>query len=387
MMKADKRFTLYRIGISIGIALLIGYIIVFISSVPSTNIAFLKKMKEAFDSANEAYKYFLTGALIRWRFTGAAFNQSGFIQWINESVPIIITGLAVSMVFTAKQFNIGAEGQMFLGAAVATAVAIYFPGVPFISTFFVLLVAVSVGAGFAAIPGFMKSKLKASELVTSLMLNYVAFFMGLFIIKTFLRDTSAGSLVSLEFQQQAMLPLLNERYRWHIGIFFALGMTALIWFIMKKTTWGYKVKLIGDNIKFAEYSGINSSKMIFQVQVAAGAVAGSAGIIELLGYHGRFLWLFSPGYGWDGIIIATLARNNPLFVPLAALFLSYIRVGAKIMGRYTNIAPEIVAILQAVIILLVTAEAFLAKWKQKSINKEATRNENTTTPVQVGEAK
>ena len=120
---------------------------------------------------------------------------------------------------------------------------------------------------------------------------------------------------------------------------------------------------------------------------AGGAVAGSAGIIELLGYHGRFLWLYSPGYGWDGIIIATLARNNPLFVPLAALFLSYIRVGAKIMGRYTNIAPEIVAILQAVIILLVTAEAFLAKWKQRSINKEATQNEASETPVQVGEAR
>jgi simple sugar transport system permease protein len=291
------------------------------------------------------------------------------------------------MVFTAKQFNIGAEGQMFLGAAVATAVAIYFPGIPFISTLLVILTAMAVGAGFASIPGFMKAKLKASEMVTSLMLNYVAFFMGLFIIKTFLRDTEAGSLVSLEFQQQTMLPLLNERYRWHIGIFIALGMTVLVWFIMKKTTWGYKVKLIGDNIKFAEYSGINSSKMVFQVQVAAGAVAGSAGIIELLGYHGRFLWLYSPGYGWDGIIIATLARNNPLFVPLAALFLSYIRVGAKIMGRYTNIAPEIVAILQAVIILLVTAEAFLAKWKQRSINKEATQSETNDTPVQVGEVR
>jgi len=384
-MKSDKRFTLFRIAISVGIALLIGYVIVFISSIPSGDMEWIKKMKEAFDGANEAYKYFLTGALVKWRASGASFNQSGFIQWINEAVPIIITGLAVAIVFTAKQFNIGAEGQMFLGAAIATAVAIYFPGIPFVSTVIVILTAMFVGAGFAAIPGYMKARLKASELVTSLMLNYVAFFMGLFIIKTFLRDTQAGSLVSLAFQKQTMLPLLNERYQWHIGIFFALGLTVLVWFIMKKTTWGYKVKMIGDNIKFAEYSGINSSKMIFQVQVVSGAVAGTAGIIELLGYHGRFLWLYSPGYGWDGIIIATLARNNPLFVPLAALFLSYIRVGAKIMGRYTSIAPEIVAILQAVIILLVTAEAFLAKWKQKSINKAATRSEKMTTPVEVGE--
>ncbi|HPR97515.1 MAG TPA: ABC transporter permease [Thermotogota bacterium] len=375
-MKSKDRFTVYRIGISIGIALLIGYIIIYISSIPSGDMSFWAKMKEAFDSANNAYKYFLTGALIKWRSSGAAFNEGGAIQWINEASPIIITGLAISMVFTAKQFNIGAEGQMFLGAAIATAVAIYFPGIPVVSSVIVILVAMLAGAGYAAIPGVMKSKLNASELVTSLMLNYVAVFMGLFLIKTFLRDTSAGSLVSLPFTEEAMFPLLNERYKLHIGIFFAIGMTGLIWFIMKKTTWGYKVKLIGDNKNFAEYSGINSKKMILQVQVAAGAVAGSAGIIELLGYHGRFLWLYSPGYGWDGVIIATLARNNPLFVPLAAFFLSYIRVGAKIMGRYTDIAPEIVSILQAVIILLVTAEAFLSKWKQRSINKEATEADN-----------
>jgi simple sugar transport system permease protein len=375
-MKSKDRFTVYRIGISVGIALFIGYIIIYISSIPSGDMSFWEKMREAFDSANNAYKYFLTGAIIKWRRSGAAFNEGGAIQWINEAAPIIITGLAISMVFTAKQFNIGAEGQMFLGAAVATAVAIYFPGIPFISTVVVILVAMLTGAGFAYIPGVMKSKLNASELVTSLMLNYVAVFMGLFLIKTFLRDTSAGSLVSLPFKEPTMLPLLNERYKLHIGIFIALIMTGIVWFIMKKTTWGYKVKMIGDNQNFAEYSGINSKKMILQVQVAAGAVAGTAGIIELLGYHGRFLWLYTPGYGWDGIIIATLARNNPLFVPVAALFLSYIRVGAKIMGRYTDIAPEIVSILQAVIILLVTAEAFLSKWKQRSINKEATEADN-----------
>ncbi len=106
---------------------------------------------------------------------------------------------------------------------------------------------------------------------------------------------------------------------------------------------------------------------------------------RLIGYHGRFLWLFSPGYGWDGIIIATLARNNPLFVPIAALFLSYIRVGAKTMGRYTNIPPEIVSILQATIILLVTAEAFLSRLRQKAIEKEAKANEPNNVAVAGGD--
>ena len=150
-MKSKDRFTVYRIGISVGIALLIGYIIIYISSIPSGDMSFWEKMREAFDSANNAYKYFLTGAIIKWRRSGAAFNEGGAIQWINEAAPIIITGLAISMVFTAKQFNIGAEGQMFLGAAVATAVAIYFPGIPFISTVVVILVAMLTGAGFLPI--------------------------------------------------------------------------------------------------------------------------------------------------------------------------------------------------------------------------------------------
>lgn len=385
-MKPFRRFQLYRTAIAIAIALGIGYLIIFFSSMPSGDIEFSAKIQQAFQETNEAFKLFILGPLVKWRRGVPGFNIRGFIQWINESVPIIITGLAVSLVFSAKQFNIGAEGQLFIGAVGASFAAIYFPAIPIIQPIIVILTAMLFGAGWATIPAVMKSKLKASELVTSLMMNYVAFFMGLFLIKTFLRDTTAGSLVSLPFKDTASLPFLNERYKWHIGIIIAIGLAILVWFILKRTTWGYKVRLLGDNKKFAHYSGIKTSKMIFQVQVVSGAVAGAAGIIELMGLHGRFLWLFSPGYGWDGIIIATLARNNPLMVPFAALFLSYIRVGAKIMGRTTNIAPEIVSILQATIILLVTAEAFLSRWRQKAIEKEA-RSSEPVAAEEAGESK
>ena len=384
-MKPFRRFQLYRTVIAILIALAIGYLIIFFSSMPTGDLALGEKIQQAFKDANEAFKLFILGPLVKWRRGVPGFNISGFIQWINESVPIIITGLAVALVFSAKQFNIGAEGQLFVGAVGASFAAIYFPAIPIIQPIVVILVAMLCGAGWATVPAIMKSKLKASELVTSLMMNYVAFYMGLFVIKTFIRDTSAGSLVSLPFKSTAMLPLLNSRYKWHIGILIAFGMAVLIWFVLKRTTWGYKVRLLGDNQNFAHYSGIKTSRTVFQVQVVSGAVAGVAGILELIGIHGRFLWLYSPGYGWDGIIIATLARNNPLMVPFAALFLSYIRVGAKIMGRTTNIAPEIVSILQATIILLVTAEAFLEKWRQRAIEKEARSTESVA--PEAGEAR
>ncbi|ACR79949.1 ABC transporter permease [Kosmotoga olearia] len=384
-MKNIKRYEVYRTILAIAIALLLGYLLIFFTSMPKGDMPLGEKLKEAFQAANKAFKVFLTSPLVKERRGKVLFNLRGFIQWMNESVPIIITGLAVSLVFTAKQFNIGAEGQLFIGAAVASFAAIYFPAIPIIHPIVVILLASLTGAAWASVPAIMKSKLNASELVTSLMMNYVALYMGLFIIKVFLRDPNAGQLVSLPYKETSMLFLINSRYRWHIGIIIALVMSFLLWFIVKRTTWGYKVRLIGNNKNFAYYSGINTSRTIFQVQVVSGAIAGMAGIIELIGYHGRFLWLFSPGYGWDGIIIATLARNNPLFVPIAALFLSYIRVGAKTMGRYTNIPPEIVSILQATIILLVTAEAFLSRLRQKAIEKEAKANEPNNVAVAGGD--
>ncbi|HOO75695.1 MAG: ABC transporter permease [Thermotogae bacterium] len=370
-MKNAKKFEIYRTVFAVFIALLLGYIIIFMTNFSKENTDFLIGLKNAFDKTNTAFRYFLTSPLIIERKGIPEFNIRGFIQWINESVPIIITGIAVSVVFTAKQFNIGAEGQLFIGAVAASFTAVYFPGIPVIHSVMVILTAALSGAVWASVPAVMKSKLNASELVTSLMMNYVAVFTGLFIIKTFLRDPSAGQLVSLPYAETAGLWFLNSRFKWHIGIIIAIFMAILFWFIMKKTTWGYSVRVVGNNEKFAGYSGINTSKTIFNVQVVSGAIAGTAGIIELMGYHGRFLWLNGPGYGWDGIIIATLAGNNPIFVPFAGLFLSYIRVGAKTMGRYTDTPPEIVSILQAVIILLVTAEAFLAKIKEKSVIKEA----------------
>lgn len=370
-MTVSNLFQLYRTAIAIGIALLLGYIIILFTRYPSDPASFGDGLRVAFNEANDAFRFFILGPVVRWRRGVAGFNEAGFIQWLNETTPLIITGLAISLVFSAKQFNIGAEGQLFIGAVAATFAAVHFPQIAVLHPIMVILVAMIAGASWAVVPGIMKAKLNASELVTSLMMNYVALFMGLFMIKTFIRDTTAGSLVSLPFAATSRLFLINERYRLHIGIVISVIAAFVVWWILKRTTWGYKVRLVGDNEHFAEYSGIRTRRVIFQVQVVSGAVAGMAGTLELIGFHGRFLWLFSPGYGWDGIIIATLARNNPLFVLLAAFFLSYIRVGAKIMGRNTDIPPEIVAILQAAIILLVTAEAFLSRWKQRTIEKNA----------------
>jgi simple sugar transport system permease protein len=140
---------------------------------------------------------------------------------------------------------------------------------------------------------------------------------------------------------------------------------------MFKTRTGYELRLTGENRSFARYSGINVIKITLISQLLGGFIFGIGGGVELLGMYNRFTWTSQLGYGWDAIIITTLAKKNPLYVPFAAFFLAYLRTGASIMARSTDVVTEIVTITQGIIILLVVAEQFLSKYKHKMIAKEA----------------
>jgi simple sugar transport system permease protein len=129
--------------------------------------------------------------------------------------------------------------------------------------------------------------------------------------------------------------------------------------------------VIGKNIRFARYSGINTDRAIILSQVLGGFIAGVGGSIEVLGMYRRFTWQLLPGYGWTGIIVAILARNNPVYIPVAAFFLAYMRIGADIMSRSTDMPNEFVAIIQGIIIILIAASSFLARQRHKMVVKEA----------------
>uniref|UniRef100_UPI003736AB73 ABC transporter permease n=1 Tax=Anaerotignum sp. TaxID=2039241 RepID=UPI003736AB73 len=161
----------------------------------------------------------------------------------------------------------------------------------------------------------------------------------------------------------------------HWGFFIAIAVVILLYILVYKTKFGYEIRISGSNPEFAKYSGINTSRVIILTQVIAGAVAGLGGAVEQLGMYERFNWQDSPTYAWDGVIIAILAGNNPKFVPLAAFFLAYIRVGADLMSRRADVQNELVSIVQAVLILFITAERFMAGWKQRQEAKQALKGE------------
>lgn len=305
---------------------------------------------------------------------GPVSSMRNFGTVVEMMITITFTGLAVSVMFQAAQFNLCSEGSFFAGAVAAAAVATKLALPPVISTIVCLLVGAAAGALVCSIPAVLKARLNASEMVSSLMLNYVVLFLGLFVLNFFLRDPSFGMLASYQIPDSTKLTQFVPKTRIHTGLLIAIALVILLYLFIYKTRIGYFIRVLGQNAKFARYSGIGVGSAIIVSQLIGGAIAGLGGSVELLGMYGRFQWTSLPGYGWDGVIIAILARNKPQYVPLAALFLSYLRIGSGIMARMTDVPNELIIIIQAIMIMLVTAQALLGRVKHRLVVKEAVAN-------------
>jgi simple sugar transport system permease protein len=315
------------------------------------------------------------GYALRSFLLGPFLTRSRLANVIETASPIIFAGLAISIAFQAEQFNIGAEGSLFLGAAVGTAFAVS-TGLPAVLHVpLVLLVAGVTGALWGAIPGLFKARWKASELVSSLLLNYVAYYLGLYLINYHFRDRRAGYLVSYQLPQTAWLAQFIPGTRVHWGILLALVFAFLVYYFLYHTTTGYEIRMTGFNPSFARFGGIDVLKTIVLVQVLLGLVAGIGGMTEVMGIHRRFNWQASPGYGWDGVVVAIIGRNHPILIVFAALFLSYLRVGGQVLNLLSDVPAEMVVVIQAIVILLITASAFLRRWRFRLTVREATRDE------------
>ncbi|HLT58347.1 MAG: ABC transporter permease [Limnochordales bacterium] len=341
-MKGEIAFEVLRTLVAVALALALGLLIIYLVS----------------EEPWEAFATLVTGPLTTTRRFG---------NFIEMAIPLIFTGLAISVVFQASQFNIGAEGQLFLGAVAATMVGIAFQLPPFLHVTAALGAAILAGALGGLVPGFLKARWGANELVSSLMLNYVYYRLGLYIINYHFRDERAGAMVSFRLAETAWLHQFWPPTRLHGGLFIALAAVVLTYLFLYHTRWGYALRMTGINASFAAYSGIAVGTVILYAQVLSGGIAGLAGGVEMLGILRRFQWQMMPGYGFDGIIVAILARNHPLLVPLAALFLAYLRTGADIMARMTDVTAEMVTVIQSVMILLVTAQAFLQQYRHRAV--------------------
>ena len=346
----NKKFTAVRLSCAFAIAILLTVAIIFsISEEPTTAI----------------YNLFL----------GPLQSKRHFFDVLASSVPLMFTGLALGLVFKSGNFSMIADASLYTGGVVAAAIAILIPMPMIIHPIVIFIVAMIAGGIIGSIPAILKVKFKANELVTSLMFNYVFFYLGIYTVNRFFVDRQAGTFASLRYSPTATLGNMLSGTKLHWGFVIAIAVVIALYILVYKTKFGYEIRISGSNPEFAKYSGINTSKVIILTQVIAGAVAGLGGAVEQLGMYQRFNWQDSPSYAWDGVIIAILAGNNPKFVPFASLFLAYIRVGADLMSRRSDVQNELVSIVQAVLILFITAERFMAHWKQKQEAKKALKEE------------
>lgn len=361
-MSSDKRLFLFnflRGAAAILLALLVATVFIFLSSKqPLTSL-----------------KYLLLGPVISFKSTGAVFNTTSFLTLLAAMIPTIFSGLAVCVMFSANQFNLAGEGVIMLGAFVGGLLGIYLKLNTGLHQVVCVLIAAVVGGLIMLIPALLKVKLGASEMVTSLMMNYVIMFVILHFLNFTFADRSKGATQSFPFQATAKIPEIvanGTKLTW--GLVIALVFVVIIALFMYRTKWGYAIRMIGINQAFAQYSGIQVGAIIVLSQVVGGILAGMGGSIEMLGRYNTFLWRELPGYGWLGITIAILAKNNPIFVPVAALFIAYLDKGCQLMAINSDVPFEMIDIIQASIFLFFAAEQFLAKYRQRIVVRIAQRD-------------
>lgn len=285
---------------------------------------------------------------------------------LNKAVPLILIGLALSIVYQAGVFSMGAEGQLYIGSFLGAIVAVYLPDInPWIHLPLVFVCALLGGAVYGAIPGLLKAYLNANEIVTTLMLNFVAILTTSYFVNNQFKAPGGSFAKMPNINKDILLAKIIPGTSAHAGILIALAAVVFVYLLLYKTSIGYELRLVGKNGHFARYGGIATRKVIVVSVMISGAFAGLAGIVEVLGIQQTFKENFSAGLGFDGIIIALLARNHPIGVLIAGLFYAYIQVGAQTMQFGSDMPREVAVIIQVMLVLLVTAQAIFTYLKQR----------------------
>ncbi len=288
---------------------------------------------------------------------GAFGNVQAFTDTIIKTTPLILTGLAVGFGFRAGLFNIGAEGQMIMGGILATVVGMNLRGIPpALAVPLTMLFGILGGMAWASIAGYLKAKTGAHEVVTTIMLNWIASHLSSYLITGPLA-VGSGTPKSPEIAPSAKLPpiLTVGAMELTSGIVISVLSAFLMYILLEKTTTGYEVKAVGFNPYAAEYGGISISKNIVMCMAISGALAGLAGALEVMGQYHRFLGTLSGGKGFDGISIALIGQNHPIGIIFAALLIAALRTGSNNM-QFVGVPKHIVTIVQGIVIFLVAAD-------------------------------
>ncbi len=334
----------------------------------------------------------LVGALIMWAtgfspfacysalIKGAFGAKRAIGNTLAKAVTLSMTGLAMAVAAQAGIFNVGGEGQLYLGGMAAAITGAALTGwSPWVAVPLAFLSSMAAGGLYALFPGWLKVRLKVNEVITTIMLNSAAIYFCGYLANGPLRTADKGiaagtNAIGSAFIFPKLIPLSNLT----TSVLYAAGFALICWYLMKRSTLGYEMKLTGQNQRFARYMGIKSDKLMLWSMVISGALCGLVGLFEVYGLHKRFIPTLSSDFYFDGMLVAMIMRYDPVGIVLMSLFFAALKIGGTAMELNVGISSELILIVQSIIIFFMAAESGIAGMiRQRRANAQVRRRSAT----------
>ncbi|RUS45212.1 ABC transporter permease [Cohnella sp. AR92] len=304
---------------------------------------------------------------------GAAGGANSLKETLVKATPLLFAGLSYSFAYRCGLFNIGAEGQIYVGALTGTMAALLLPPMPFwVHLPLALLCSFLGGALWAGIAGALKIGRGASEIINTIMLNYIAIFLISYMVTGPLMDAAGSLPQTAKLPASAILPQLGGS-RLHVGFFVAIGTAIVLYWLLERTTWGFQLRSAGLNRRAAEGMGMPVKRNLLLAMMVSGALAGLGGYVEIAGVQHRLMQNFSPGFGYDGIAVALLGNTHPLGNIVSALLFGGMRAGANSMQRVTGASTSLVYVIQAIMIIVMLVNKYWLGGFKKRIREALIR--------------
>ncbi|NPV76101.1 MAG: ABC transporter permease [Anaerolineae bacterium] len=279
-------------------------------------------------------------------------NVNSIAETLVKACPLLLAGLAITLAFRAEFWNIGAEGQLYMGGVLAAVVGIYFTGLPPAVHIPLALIAGVLGGAIAGfIPVILKAKLRVNEVITTLMLNYIIILFTSYLDQGPMSDPIIKAGISRRLLETSWIPIMIKGTRFHWGIPLALLITILIAFLLSKTMLGFQIRAVGENARAARVAGVSINKTIIWTMILSGALAGLAGGIEISGVQHRLIERFSPGYGFLAIAVALVGRLSPIGVIFSSVLFAALIAGADTMQRVAGVPIPVVYLIEGLVII------------------------------------
>ena len=296
---------------------------------------------------------------------GAFVGTTHIATTLGVATPLIFSGLAMVISSKAGVFNIGAEGQIIIGAVVAALLGHYISGLPVVLHILICIVGASVAGGFWAwIAGVLKTRKGINEVIVTIMLNYVAFYFVEYLISHPFK--AEGMTTRTEtVMDSAVIPSVIAHTRLNYGIILALLAAVLLWIFLNRTLAGYELRSVGLNPHAAEGAGIHANRKIEFAMLLSGMIAGLGGAIEVMGVQGYYITNMTANYGYNGIAVAVMGQYSPIGTIFSALIFGALKAGSSNMNRLTDIPSEFIVILQALIIIFVSTPGLIRTFEKK----------------------